>query len=519
MKIDAENLEDHQVKLTVEVDSDQLEGAKRKAAKKIAKRIKVPGFRPGKAPYQVIQRQVGDEVLFEESLEIIINDIYPEVIEKAEIEPYGPGNLENVVSTEPLTLEFVVPLMAEVELSDYHEIRFPYEPPEITDKGVEAIEEDFRQRQAVEETVDRQVEAGDHVYVKLSAKRYEEDGESEDGNLIEERSTSVIIAGEETDTSTEWPFDGFSRELVGMAPGEDKTLIYTYPEDSQFETLQDVTAEFSIKVEDIKARILPELNDEFAQSLGDYDDLEALQKDIRESLEQRSDETYNSEYDDQVLDAIIEGSTIKYPPQMLENELSNVIQQLESRLANQGLDMDIYLKTRDIDEQGLRDETTPVAETRVNRSLVLLEIARKEEIEINDEDLQQETERTLNSITRHMSDTDRNKFDTPNALMNLAGNIYAEMRMTRTLEYVRTVAKGDLEKETLSEDEDENGTEETVSEEAEALAEDVQAEEQTVEHDELEAVQESEVVDEKSEDEQLSADQEEVKTEQDNTAE
>jgi trigger factor len=280
-----------------------------------------------------------------------------------------------------------------------------------------------------------------------------------------------------------------------------------------------VTAEFSIKVEDIKARILPELNDEFAQSLGDYDDLEGLQKDIRESLEQRSDETYNSEYDDKVLDAIIEGSTIKYPPQMLENEISNVIQQLESRLANQGLDMDIYLKTRDLDEQGLRDETTPVAETRVNRSLVLLEIARKEEIEISDEDLQQETERTLNTITRHMSDTERKKFDTPNALMNLAGNIYAEMRMTRTLEYVRTVAKGDLEKETLSENEDENGTEETVTEAAEALAEDVQAEEKIVEHDELEAVQESEVDDEKSEDEQLSADQEEVKTKQDNTAE
>ncbi len=517
MKIDADNLEDHQVKLTVEVDSDQLEGAKRKAAKKIAKRIKVPGFRPGKAPYQVIQRQVGDEVLFEESLEIIVNDIYPEVIEKAEIEPYGPGNLENVVSTEPLTLEFVVPLMAEVEISDYHEIRFPYEPPEITDQEVESVEEDFRQRQAVEETVDRQAEAGDHVFIKLSAKRYEEDGESEDGNLIEERSTSVIIAGEETDTSTEWPFDGFSRELVGMAPGEDKTLIYTYPEDSQFETLQDVTAEFSIEVEDIKARILPELNDEFAQSLGEYDDLEGLQKDIRESLEQRADETYNSEYDDQVLDAIIEGSTIKYPPQMLENELSNVIQQLESRLANQGLDMDIYLKTRDLDEQGLRDETTPVAETRVNRSLVLLEIARKEEIEISEEDLHQETDRTLNSITRHMSDTDRKKFDNPNAVMNLAGNIYAEMRMTHTLDYLRTVAKGDLEKETVSADEDEDGTDETVIAAAEAHAEDVQAEEQTVEHDELEVVQESEVDDEKSEDEQLSADEEEVKTEQDTT--
>jgi trigger factor len=507
--IDTENLEDHQVKLTVEVDSEQLEGAKRKAAKKIAKRIKVPGFRPGKAPYQVILRQVGDEALLEESIEILVNDIYPEVIEKAEIEPYGPGNLENVVSIDPLTLEFVVPLMADVELSEYHEIRFPYEPPEITDQDVEAVEEDFQQRQAVEETVDRPAEVGDHVYIQLSAKRFEEDGESEEGNLIEERSTSVIIADEGADTSTEWPFDGFSRELVGMSSGEDKTLIYTYPEDSQFETLRDVTAEFSIKVEDNKARILPELNDEFAQSLGDYEDLESLQKDIRESLEQRSIETYNAEYDDQILDVIIEGSTIKYPPQMLENELKNVIQQLESRLANQGLDMDIYLKTRDMDEGGLRDEATPVAETRVNRSLVLLEIAQKEEIEVSEEELQQETERTLDSITRYMSDSDRKQFDTPNAVINLAGNIYAELRMNRTLEYLRIVAKGDLEKEAVSEDEDESATEE-----GEIPAEDAKAEEQIVENEEFESDQESEAEDEKSEGEQSSADEQEVEADQ-----
>lgn len=503
MKTDIEYLEDQQAKLTVEVDNDQLEGAKRKAAKKIAKRIKIPGFRPGKAPYKVIQRQVGDEVLLEESLEILVNDIYPEVIEGAEIEPYGPGNLENVVSLEPLTLEFVVPLMAEVELGDYHEIRFPYELPEITDQEVKAVEEDFQQRQAVEETVDRQAEAGDHVYIKLSAKRYEEGDESESGNLIEERSTSVIIADEEEDTSNEWPFEGFSRELIGMSSGEEKKLIFTFPEDSQFETLRDVTAEFAILVEDIKARILPELNDEFAQSLGEYEDLAALENDIRESLEQRSEEAYNAEYDDQIMDAIIEGSTIKYPPQMLENELNLVIQQLESRLANQGLDMDIYLKTRDMDEQGLRDEATPVAETRVKRSLVLLEIARQDEIEVSEEELQQETERTLDSITRYMSDSDRKKFDTPKALMNLTGNIYAEMRMNRTLEYLRNVAKGELETEADSDDEIESPTSET-----DLSAEDSQADLSNLEDDEGEDDQESKP----DEGEELNQDKEESET-------
>jgi trigger factor len=484
LKIETEHLEDHQVKLTVEVDSDQLEASKRKAAKKIAKRIKVPGFRPGKAPYQVIRRQVGDDALFEESLEILVQDIYPDIIQEAEIEPYGPGNFENLASLDPLTLEFVVPLMAEVELSEYQEVRFPYELPEITDEDVTTVEDDFRQRQAVEETADRPVETGDHAYFKVSAKRYEEEGEAEEGNLIEERSSSVIVANEDADSSMEWPFDGFSRELIGMSTGEDKTLLYTFPEDSQFESLRDVTAEFSIEIEDVKARILPELDDEFAQSLGEYEDLEALEKDIRDSLEQRSEETYNSEYDDQVIDEIVEGSTIKYPPQMLENELNNVIQQLESRLANQGLDMDIYLKTREIDEEGLREETTPVAETRVKRSLVLLEIAKEEDIEVSEVELQEETERTLQSITQYMSEEDKKQFNQPTAMMNLAGNIYAELRMNRTLEYLRSVAKGEselaVEEEEPAEETSEDGDEEEqtvemeVEEPAEAAAEETE---------------------------------------------
>ncbi len=143
MKIEKEVLEDQQVKFTVEVDSDQVEASKRKAAKKIARRVKVPGFRPGKAPYQVIQRQVGDEAILEESIEILVNEVYPQVIKDAEIDPYGPGNLENVPSLDPVTLEFIVPLMPEVEVADYHAIRLPYEPPEITDTEIEVCRTRF----------------------------------------------------------------------------------------------------------------------------------------------------------------------------------------------------------------------------------------------------------------------------------------------------------------------------------------------------------------------------------------
>jgi trigger factor len=447
LKIETENLEDHQVKLTVEVDSDQLEAAKRKAARKLAKRIKIPGFRPGKAPYGVIQRHVGDEALLEESLEILVSDIYPDIIDQAEIDPYGPGKLDNIVNLEPLTLDFIVPLMADVELGDYHDIRFPYDLPEVTGEDVDAVVEDFRQRQAIVEPVKRPAESSDYLSVRLSAKPFKSDEENEETVLIEERSISIIIAQEGRDSSQEWPFDGFSRELIGMSAGEEKTLIYSYPEDSEDESLQSVTAEFLVNVEDVKSRTLPELNDEFAQSLGEYEDLASLRKEIRTSLEQRSEEAYNSEYDDQIIDAIVDSSTIKYPPQMLENEINEVIYQLERRLGNQGLDLETYLMTRDIDRQGLEEEARPVAETRVKRSLVVLEVAQNEGIDVSEDELKQETDRTLDSLSQFLSDSDRRKFSSQDVLSNIVGNIYAEMRMTRTIEYLRDLAKGDLETE------------------------------------------------------------------------
>jgi trigger factor len=144
---------------------------------------------------------------------------------------------------------------------------------------------------------------------------------------------------------------------------------------------------------------------------------------------------------------------------MLNNEINEVVHQLESRLGNQGLDLETYLKTRDMDQEGLREEATPAAESRLKRSLVLLEIAQKEEIDVSPDDLQKETERMLDSLTQYMSEPDLKKFSSQDMISNLAGNIYGEMRMNRTLEYLRTVAKGEGE----SEEEQEDGEESELS--------------------------------------------------------
>jgi trigger factor len=446
LKIESQSLDDHQVKLTVEVEAESFEQAKRRAARQIAKRTKIPGFRPGKAPYNIVQRFAGDEAILDEGLEILIRDLYPKIIEEANIEPYGPGQFNNVASLDPLTLEFTIPLMAEIKLGDYRSVQIPYELDEVTEGEVDEVVENLRRRQAIEEPVDRPAQEGDHVYLRLSGRRLDA-GPEDDPTLVKERQFSAIIEKEEGDFSEEWPYPGFSRDLTGLSAGDTKTFAHTFSDDSNYESLRSVSAEFDVTVEQIKSVELPELNNEFAQTVGEYENVEALKKEIRESLEQQARETYHSDYDEQLVSEVIEGSEIKYPPQMLENEINEVIHQLEQRLKAQNLDLDTYVKTRGIGLEDLRSEATPVAESRLKRSLVLLEISQAEGIEVEKEELQAETERTLEAMTRFMSETEMRKVANEELIPNLVGNLLAEMKINRTLERLRSIAKGEFGEE------------------------------------------------------------------------
>jgi trigger factor len=444
LKIETQPLEDHQIKLVVEVDAEPFEKAKRRAASRLSRRTKIPGFRPGKAPYQIVQRHIGEEAILEESLDILLKDLYPQIIEEAEIQPHGPGKLENVISVDPLKLEFIVPLAAEVELGDYRSIRFPYEPEETTDQDVEDVLEDLRHRQAIDEPVERPAQERDHVYIRLSAERAIVE-EGQDPALIADRPQSLLIASEEEDVGNEWPFSGFSRQLIGMSAGDEKSLTHTFSEDSDFESLKGVTADFRVTMEEVKSRTLPETNDEFAQSVGDYATLEELRSEIRNSLEQQNKKTYDDDYEDKILNEVVEQSAIKYPPQMLDEEIDEVLHQLEHRLESQNLDLNTYLMTREMDEDGLREEIKPVAEKRLKRSLVLLEISKEEDIDIPPDEVQAETKRALDILTRTMSEKDLRKLSTEQLVPNLVSNIMVDMRISKTSERLRSIAKGEVE--------------------------------------------------------------------------
>jgi trigger factor len=439
LKIETQALEDHQIKLVVEVEPQPFEQAKRRAAGRLSRQTKIPGFRPGKAPYHIVQRHIGEEAILDESLEILLKDLYPQIIDEAEIEPHGPGKLANILSIDPLKLEFLVPLAAEVELGDYQSIRHPYEPAEVGEDDIEDVLQDLRQRQAIEEPTDRAAQEGDHVFVRISAERAIAE-EGEQSTLIAERPHSVIIETDEQEDEDEWPFPGFSRQLIGMSADDEKSLTHSFSEDSDFESLRGVTAQFTVKLEDVRTRTLPVVDDDFAQSIGEYETVEDLRADIRESLDRQRQDQYDEDYDEKVLSDIIEDATIKYPPQMLDEEIDEVIHQLEHSLQSQNLDLATYLMTREMSEDDLREEVRPVAETRLKRSLVLLEISEQEDIEIPPEEVQAEAERALEVLSRTMTDEDLQKISVQDLVPNLVSNIMVDMKINRTLERLRALA-------------------------------------------------------------------------------
>ncbi len=441
MKIETEPRDDHQVKLTVEVEPDVFEQAKRKAARALSRRAKIPGFRPGKAPYQVVLRQFGESAIIEDAIEFLVEDIYPKVIKESEIKPYGPGTLDNIANMDPPVLEFVVPLDAEVTLGDYHSITKAYEPDEVSDQDVEDVIKDLQDRQAILEPVERPAEEGDVVTVTISGER-KDAADDQDSTLVQDRETQILVLSEDEDNEHEWPYPGFSREIIGLNIGDEKTSTHTFSDESEYEELRGVEAEFVFSVSEIKKRILPEVNDEFASTVGEYENLEALRKAIRDSLETQAKDIYNESYDEEILKEAVEQSEFKYPPQMLDDEIDQVIHNLEHRLSEQNLDLDLYLRTREMDMDGLREEARPTAETRLKRSLVLYELAQAENIEVGTDEVQSETIRTLDYLTRSLPKQDAKKLANEGSVRSIMNNVMADLLARKAMEQLRSIASG-----------------------------------------------------------------------------
>ncbi|MEI7988956.1 MAG: trigger factor [Chloroflexota bacterium] len=444
MKVNTQPLEDHQVKLIVEIEQEKMTGALRRVARDLAGRMKIPGFRPGKAPYEVVERMVGAAELRKEATHALVDEIYSDAIKEAGIEPYEAGELEDIQDDQssPLILNFKVPLKAEVELGDYASLLVPYEPPIVNDEEIEKVLEDMRQDEAIVEQVERDAQEGDILQVQINGNRLDRPDETE-AILIKERNAPVVIESGEQDIN-EWPFFGFSRQLVGMKAGDEKKIEYTYPDDSPFESLRGVPAVFDIKIERVSLRTLPVLDDEFARSSSESaDTLEGLKASIRSKLEQEKLDKYKTEYDDKIIEKLIEIATFKYPSKMVEDETAAMSKRLESRLEQSGFNLETFLKIRNQEMETYRADIRKSAEESVRRMLVITEIAVREKIEIDSDEVMKDAKETVDYIIKNTPREDLKKVASDRLTQNVIESLVMEKVTDKVWLRIRAIAKGE----------------------------------------------------------------------------
>lgn len=398
MKIETQPREDHQVKLIVEIEQEAMEKFKRQAARKIAHEAKIPGFRPGKAPYDVVRRLYSDQTITNQAVDLMVDEIYPEILEKADIKPGGPGSLDEIVSLAPPTFAFIVPLAPVVDLGDFHAIKQEFAVPTITDADVEENIQRLRTNYATVEPVERPAQEKDLVYL-TSSQTITNPSEGQSAELQKEAPMQYIIPDENDEKNEKYPFPGFGRNLVGLSANDEKTISYTYPDDAEDEKLRGKTVDVHVKVESVKEMKLPELTDEFAQTLGDIETVDALYKSIRERFEKNSSEEYEQNYYTQLIDKVRVISQIKYAPQTLNDEIAEVTRLLERDLARQNIDFNTYLKMRQLDKEALiEQEIKPAAVRRLERSLIVDAVGRAEKIQLDSAQLQGLVSQTLSEM-------------------------------------------------------------------------------------------------------------------------
>lgn len=484
MKLTHELTNDHQVSVTAEIEAEMMNEAKQKAARKIAKQVKIAGFRPGKAPYGVVSRHVGEGAIVQEAFDILLEDVYPKMIEELEINPYAAGSLDEIEQMDPPVFKFHVPLAPEVTLGEYDDIRIKYTQKRVTKKDIQEVIDNMVGQKAELEDVDRPAEEGDQVYVVIDANRLEadEDGKTE---MIAGRKLPVIIAEEDKQDENEWPYPGFGRSLIGASVGDKVESDYTYPDDYEFEEMRGVATKFVATVEEVKARVLPELTDELAKELSGKETVKEMEEDVKASLKERAETESNEEYNEKIMKKILKDAEVKFPPQMFDHEFEHYLEDLKQNLQYQGMDFDTYLKARELDMDGLKEEVADSLNDRITHTLVLMEIAQKEGVNVSDEEMNALVQQNFMEMLQYLTPEQAQEYLKPEMMQNIAMQLMNTEIMNRTYEKLRAIAKGEAEAEAAAAAEeaakaekeaDAKSEDEVVAEEGDASEADASAE-------------------------------------------
>lgn len=438
MKIETTPRDDHQVKLVVELEPEILERKMKKAARHISEHNRIPGFRPGKAPFEMVIRHVGEERVREEAIEMVTEEIYPQILKEQNIEPGAMGSLDDIVSMDPLTLSFIVPLAPEVNLSEYTSVRLPYEYKGVEESEIEKVIEQYRSYSATLEPVEGAAKVGDVVFVKIEGKSGEE-------VVIPERPLQIKIDSKKEISENEFPYKGFSQKLIGATAEKEIKVSFDYPADFHDEKLKGKSVDYAVSVQSIKKMILPELDENFIKNFGSFETVDDFKKVIRTQLEQDKQAEYDFDYYNRVIELIKEKATIKYPPQILDDEKAELLKTFERDLASRHMDLDAYLKmNQKTREEFEESELLPQAKTRLERTLIMNEISKAEKIELSDKEIEESYHDTLHDLASTTQDFDKlvKKMSKEKLVNAIAMEAASRVMNRRTYEALKRIATG-----------------------------------------------------------------------------
>jgi trigger factor len=378
VKTKTSDLGDSRVRVEVEVEPQAVDKALTQAAATLGRDMKIPGFRKGKVPPQVVLQRVGRDAVLDEAVRNALPDWYEEAIGDARLHTVGDPSVDLGDLPEkgsPLEFSIEVGVRPAAKLGDYKGLEVGRREPEVSKDDVDAEIEQLREKSAALENVERPAKKGDFVVIDFLGKVGGEpfEGGEARGYLLELGSNRLV--------------EGFEEQLEGSNAGDDVTVTVTFPEDYRAENLAGQEATFDVSLKEVKEKQLPELDDDFAVEQGGFDSIDELREDIETRMREQHERMIDTEFREAVVDAAVAEAQIDVPHDLVHAKAHEMWHQTSRRLAAQGLDPARYLQMVGKEEHDLIDEAEPEAEKALKREAVLAAVVEAEGIEVPDEEL------------------------------------------------------------------------------------------------------------------------------------
>lgn len=434
-KTTLEKLDNNKVKLTIHVGQDSFEEGMQKSYLKNRKSISIPGFRKGKVPRKVMEQYFGESILYEDAINEVFPPAYDQAVKETGIEPVDRPELDivQIGSGQDFIFTAEVTVKPEVELGQYKGLEVDRVEYIVTDEEVEErIKQTLEQNARWVSVEDRPVKTGDRVILDYSGSI---DGELFEGGTAEKQNLEI---------GSGHFIPGFEEQMVGMELGEEKDLKVTFPEEYHAEELKGKEATFHVKLHEIKEKELPDLDDEFAKDVSEFDTLDEYRADIKQKLEKNAEERSNTELKNNLIDLAVNNAKVDIPDVMVDFELDNMLRDIDNQLRYNGLNIESYLKIANTSIDDFRAQYKDDAYNRVKTQLVIEAIGKAENIEVSEEDYEKQYELLAKQYNQEVETI---KKSLQGGLEHLENSIIAEKTIELLVDEAKVTVKEALVKE------------------------------------------------------------------------